>query len=86
MTLILFIFRRAYGMWVHSVNLVLYLAYLSMLTLLATKDFTTSRGGSPANSTQNTTELPETKIYYVMFFYDEIQRHTILVNFLYAIY
>ncbi|XP_048762327.2 transient receptor potential cation channel subfamily A member 1-like isoform X2 [Ostrea edulis] len=56
---------RAYGMWVHSVNLVLYLAYLSMLTLLATKDFTTSRGGSPANSTQNTTELPETKIYYM---------------------
>lgn len=60
-------FRRAYGMWVHSFNLVLYVVYLAMLTLLATKDFTshtplaTSTQNATANSTQNATVLLEIK-------------------------
>ncbi|XP_022317392.2 transient receptor potential cation channel subfamily A member 1-like isoform X2 [Crassostrea virginica] len=58
---------RAYGMWVHSFNLVLYVVYLAMLTLLATKDFTshtplaTSTQNATANSTQNATVLLEIK-------------------------
>nr|XP_034311437.1 transient receptor potential cation channel subfamily A member 1 isoform X1 [Crassostrea gigas] len=51
---------RAYGMWVHSVNLVLYIVYLALLTLLATKDFT-SHTPLPNNSTLNSTQITGTK-------------------------
>lgn len=47
-------------MWVHSVNLVLYIVYLALLTLLATKDFT-SHTPLPNNSTLNSTQITGTK-------------------------
>ncbi|XP_061192544.1 transient receptor potential cation channel subfamily A member 1-like [Saccostrea echinata] len=50
---------RAYGMWVHSINLILYVAYLAMLTLLATKDFTSH--APIANLSHNVTQHTETK-------------------------
>ncbi|XP_062571452.1 transient receptor potential cation channel subfamily A member 1-like [Saccostrea cucullata] len=53
---------RAYGMWVHSINLILYVAYLAMLTLLATKDFASHApvANISQNVTQNVTQPTET--------------------------